>query len=51
MGDQIRKNAMGGAFGRYGRERELHTWFGQENLKVRNHLAELILDRVRLKWI
>jgi hypothetical protein len=32
-------------------ERELHTWFGKENLKVRNHLAELIADRVRLIWI
>jgi len=48
-GDQIKKNVTGGAFGRYGGE--LHTRFGQENLKVRNHLADLIVDRIRLKWI
>jgi hypothetical protein len=32
-------------------ERELHTGFGRETLKVRNHLANLTVDRIRLKWI
>jgi hypothetical protein len=37
---------MGWAFGRYGGE-----GVGQENLEVGNHLAELTVDRIRLKWI
>jgi hypothetical protein len=32
-------------------ERELPTGFGQGNLKVRNHLVDLIVDRIKLKWI
>jgi hypothetical protein len=51
QGDQIKKNGMGGACGSTGR-REMHVWFWLGNLRERDHLKDLGIDRrIILKWI
>jgi hypothetical protein len=41
---EIKENEMGGTSVMYGVRIEMHTGFGLENLKKRNHLKDLNLD-------
>jgi hypothetical protein len=52
LGDQIKKNEMGGACSTYGGEDRCIQGFGGGNLKERDHLEDPGDDGVTiLKWI